>query len=251
MIGEGHDVGEARVTDRDLARGPAQRGCTGRGLLSVLLACVLTSPAWARSVEEDAEAFGSFPAAWGLELSLSGRSLSFLAMHASDVPFAVVLDLEKGTLSSPIASQPGSQDLRWCRWATEERLVCGFHGVAEQMNVRMALTRLVAVDRDGSDMRNLVRQSRQFLATVIDFLPDDPKRILVPFEDEDDVNPDLDWLGVAALDIRTTRTKWIKRPRNGISNWVSDGRGALRARIRQEPDAWVWEATAAGSTDWR
>ncbi len=220
------------------------------GLLTVFL-LLWPALASARSIEEDAEAFGTMPAAWGVELSPSGRYLSYLSMHASDIPFAVVLDLENGGASSPIASQPGVHDLNWCGWATDDRLVCGYFGVTEQMNIRMALTRLVAVDRDGENMRNLVRQSRQFLGKVTDWMPDDPKRIMVPYEDEETYHPDANILGVAALDIHTTRSDWVKRPRKGFSGWGTDGRGELRLRTRHEPDEWVWEAKAVGSSEWQ
>lgn len=219
--------------------------------LCCVLACGLAAGnAGARSIDEDARAFGALPSVRSAELSPNGRFASFISMHSTDIPMLVVFDLEKGGTASPIASQPGVQDLTWCRWATDERLICGFHGVSEQQHVRLELTRLVAVDRDGSDVRHLVRQDRQYLDRVIDMLYDDPKRILVPYQDDSDSKRAGGAIGVAALDIHTTRINWVKRPRASLSGWMTDGHGELRVRVRDEPNAWVFEGRAVGSNQW-
>lgn len=78
---------------------------------------------------------------------------------------------------------PGKFDISWCSWATKSRLLCSYYGITEEGYVQFSVTRLVAVDANGSNMRVLVQNSDsaggQYEDRVIDWNPGIPDTVLI------------------------------------------------------------------------
>jgi dipeptidyl aminopeptidase/acylaminoacyl peptidase len=196
-----------------------------------------------------AVAFGAQPSLWGLRISPDGSKLSFLQMHETDLPIAAVFDTRTGKARLAVASVEGKFDVEWCGWANNERLLCGFSGIARDAHLLFPLTRLVAVDADGSNMKVLLQhqlrgQRTQFQDHIVDWLVDDPEHVLIAI-------PSSDGFGISRLDIYSGATRPETRPRAGIRGWLSDGRGTPRVRLYQSDRLNKWSYRLEGESDWR
>jgi dipeptidyl aminopeptidase/acylaminoacyl peptidase len=204
----------------------------------------------AASADPLAEAFGTQAALWGVSLSPDGTKVSFLQMHASDTPIAVVVDLVTGKPTLVLASDKGKFDIYKCGWANNERLLCGLYGFAKDRGRFYPVTRVVAVNADATDMRVLLQEKlkynrfAQFQDDVVDWLVDDPEHVLIEL-------PTDAGTGVVRLDIYKGSTKPMARARDDVREWMSDGRGALRLRMSLSERRLRWWYTLAGEGKWR
>jgi len=182
-------------------------------------------------------------------MSPSGSKLSFLRMHTEDLPIAVVLDVHTGKMNLAVASVEDEFDVEWCDWANDERLLCGFTGIVRDRHYLYPVTRLVAVDADGSDMKVLLQRRlrdewTQFQDRIVDWLVEDPEHVLIQM-------PSSRGSGVSRLDVYTGGTNSVVRARSGMWGWVSDGRGTPRVRAYQHEDEIKWSYRRAGESKWR
>lgn len=225
-------------------------------LWSALISVLALDPARAASEEGtptsslaiDAAAFGTLPSTWGVELSPSGDRMSALQMHQSGLPIATVLSLQDGKASLIAASDRHRFDLAWCRWASEQRLLCGYRGVARDGGDLFYVTRLIGVDADGSDVKVLLQRKlrnefAQFQDRVIDYMPDDPDAVLV-------IVPDGAGSGVDELDIRTGRLGKQIRSRAEARDWMTDGTGRLRVRQLMDQKGVEWQYRRSSGNRW-
>ncbi|MHC5012544.1 MAG: hypothetical protein ACYTG6_16630, partial [Planctomycetota bacterium] len=221
----------------------------GSSLAIWLILAVAAQPALAGEGDPLAAAFGSRPALWGVRMSPDGSSFSFLQMHPDDLPVAVVFDTRTGKAQLVLASVPDEFDVEWCEWANDERLLCGFAGIAKDRTLLYPVTRLVAVDADGSDMKVLLQrelrdQWTQFQDQIVDWLVDDPEHVLIEM-------PSSRGSGVSRLDVYSGRTRREAGVKTGVQAWLSDGRGAPRVRLYQSERRNKWSYRRAGESRWR
>ena len=171
------------------------------------------------------EAFGKLPQLSGVRLSPKGTRIGyFVPLRGQLTLIAERLD-GKDKAKPFIAEFPGGE-FDWFEWVNEERLILAvsfpdYRGAG----VPTVETRLIAVDVDGSNPKDLLtRGSRggfihQIQTNVISTLPNDPSRILVSFgEDAYTVN---------------INSKTVRRAAHGseyVANWVADGSGNIRTR---------------------
>jgi dipeptidyl aminopeptidase/acylaminoacyl peptidase len=219
-------------------------------LLALCVAfCACPSPLLADARDPLAVAFGTLPAIWGVKLSPDGSKLSFLQMHPQDLPVAAVLDMRRGKVNLALASVEDEFDVQWCEWANNERLLCGFYGVVRDAHMLYSVTRLVAVDADGSDMRVLLQRRvrdefAQYQDQIVDWLPDDPKHVLVTM-------PSTRGSGVNRLDVYSGQTQFEIGDRDGVRAWLSDGRGTPRVRLYASERKSEWSYRRPGESRWR
>lgn len=175
---------------------------------------------------ELAKAFGSAPAIWGARLSPDGSKISLLRMHEQGATTLVILDTATGKANLALSGERDRFVITWCDWANSERLLCGFRAVKLDGTIAYALTRLVAVNHDGSNSRELLsRQLRytfaQFQDNVVDWLPDDDEHVLVQV-------PSEEGSGVGRLNIYDGQVVMRERDRFATRRWISDGHGVAR-----------------------
>ena len=206
-------------------------------------------PAASAKQESDplAIAFGKIPYIYGARLSPDGSKISFIHMVEAGVPVAFVMPVD-GDPTPVVASTPGKFDIYWCDWANNERLLCGFYGIDSRLGVLLSVTRLVAVNIDGSDQRVLLQnklknQRTQFQDDIVDFLPDDPQHVLVGV-------PSDRGAGVSRLNIYNGQTKIEERIREGSYEYISDGRGIVRLRQYRSTQKKKWYFRLAESDKW-
>src|ERR1700704_987535 len=94
-----------------------------------------------------------------VSISPDGRYLALIQTQDGK-GMAVVSDRQAGKdqVMRPVLAEPERFRMTWCHWPTNTRLMCGFLGMVHDRFV-YAVTRLVAVDADGKNMRVLIQNS--------------------------------------------------------------------------------------------
>lgn len=116
-------------------------------------------------------------------LSPNGRYLAVLTT-VRGLPVAMVKDLQaaKPEFIGVMSSAADNRILiRWCRWATNTRLLCGLSGTIHEVGMVYVVTRLAAVDADGQHLRALAQGAagEGQLQDVIDWSPGKPDTVLI------------------------------------------------------------------------
>lgn len=237
-----------------------------RALASSALLCVFLASSNAASPDPLAVAFGTMPELWGVRLSPDGTKVSFLQMHPEELSILRVLDLTTGEASLALASTRDGFNLNWCDWANDERLLCSFFGISKSAR-SYVVTRLVAVNADGSEMKVLLqRQSQghlaQFLDGVVDWLVDDPRHVLAEVPNVmpgsidvyrrahasgrgSSVRPVDIYSGDTGIPVETQSSE------SGVVGWRSDGRGMARLYWRMTRIDLRWKYRRSGKSKWR
>jgi dipeptidyl aminopeptidase/acylaminoacyl peptidase len=207
------------------------------------------APAGAEDLESAplAAAFGASPALWGLRLSPEGTHVVAIEAADSGTTNARTLRLADGHSAIVLEGEPDEFDVQWCDWANDTRLLCGVRGLAASLpNQQFAGTRLIAVNADGSDRKDLMQDRgvlAQFQDRVIDWLPDDRDHVLVQV-------PSLTGSGVAELDINTGHVRPRHAVRSGIYRWATDGAGVTRLYQMIEIGLRRWYVRRTPDSDW-
>src|ERR1041384_5281034 len=95
----------------------------------------------------------------GVSISPNGQYLAMI-VNTGDRRFVAVKDRFASAPAAPVVASNGTDTFepRWCRWANDERVVCSFQGRERDkyLGKVFPVTRLVAVNRDGSKQKLLL-----------------------------------------------------------------------------------------------
>lgn len=195
--------------------------------------------------------FGTLADIRDIKLSPDGTKISMIKWFDQDIPAAVVFDLQTGKGRIVASSKKGDFSVTWCDWANNERLLCGYRAIATDFDIRgyFPTTRLVAVSADGSKMKvlleaKLLYEFSQFQDRIVDWLPDDPKNVLVEV-------PVTNGSGVSKLNIYSGHTKADERLHQASREWIADGRGHVRLYYEVTPIKRVWHVRNTKDSSWR
>lgn len=235
---------------------------------AVLLGALwVAAGAWAQPAPQAAPAIAAFariPAVTSVSLSPDGRYLAYIS-GVEGRQVVVTVDRQQAQPKPvPVLANHDSEryTVRWCSWANDTRLLCGIRaqtllltGGGQRAPGRSTgggyeISRLVALNADGSDMKVLMQQSRvadaQFLDRVLDWTPDEPKSVLMQADDNGDGYP-----SVFELDVYTGKLAPREPSRMPILSFVSDGRGAVRLGYGLQGTTLSYFARLQGDTEWR
>jgi dipeptidyl aminopeptidase/acylaminoacyl peptidase len=225
-----------------------------RGSVLVFTAFLwLGSVGSARAAERiPAEVFARGSQMRSAALSPSGRYVAYIT-HINGARVVVALDTANGRASAVVKGEGGAKDqflVDRCWFKTDERLVCHFRGHDYDGGQPFAVSRLVAVDREGGNARVLVQNGRagasQFQDRIMHRLPDDPSGVLIALDDDQDVYP-----SVFRLDINTGRLTTVVRQREPITWWFTDRRGVVRFGYGYQATRGVFIARDSAEAQWR
>ena len=195
--------------------------------------------------------FGTLPDVRDMRLSPDGSKVSVIKWFDQDIPAAVVYDLHTGKGKIVASSKKGEFNVRWCDWGNNKRLLCGYRAIAKTFGINgyYPMTRLVAVNADGSKMkvlleRKLREEFSQFQDRIVDWLPDDSDNVLVQV-------PMTEGSSVAKLNIDTGFTSTEDRMRESSRSWIADGRGNVRLYQEVTPDKSVWRVRRTKDDGWQ
>lgn len=192
-----------------------------------------------------AAAFGAAPRMSGARLSPDGRKVSYLQTNEEGRTLLGVLDLDTGQVELVLAGELDRFTILWCGWANETRLLCSFRAVNETRFERYSTTRLVAVNADGSDALPLLQgRLGRYGDTLIDWLPDDPDKVLA-------LVPAAGGYATARLDIYDATLEDVTTGAAGTLSWGSDGRGQLRVYVARERGEYRFYVRGDDAVDWK
>ncbi len=212
----------------------------------------MTSPAFAETAEQTANAFGVREAILNISLSPSGDQIAYVAPAGPSTEAVFVIDLTSGGKPKPIIKfDEENAELRDCDWATETRLVCEVTGILASGSTPVGFSRMFAIGTDGTGAKLLTqRQSfrslgfRQNGGDVIALdLEGDENKILMTREwvKENTMNTrlanDEEGLGVDKVDVETGRRTKLERPDEGAVAYIADQNGKVRIKVRQPTEA--------------
>ncbi|MGP8032774.1 MAG: alpha/beta hydrolase family protein [Steroidobacteraceae bacterium] len=195
-----------------------------------------------------AAAFGARPSVVDLSLSPDGQSLAWIAPGEGQGSIVYTMTLGGDTKPKPAVAATGSPErLESCSWLSNDRLVCEIYLLAKdaQWGV-LPFTRLVAVNADGTNPKQLSNEQRQHThglilggGGVIDWLPGSDESVLMTrvYLANDHIGTRLgsSETGVAVdeIDTRTLQARRVEPPRREAVGYISDGRGHVRIVVNE------------------
>jgi hypothetical protein len=187
-----------------------------------------------------------------VSVSPNGKRLAMI-VTADGKEFVAVKDRTSATPATPVLA-PNEKDgfkPSWCRWANDERLLCSFRGRERDkyLNKVFPVTRLVAVNHDGSQQKKLLQNpfqpSGQLNDRIIDWTPEDPRSVLI-----EKYNPRIG-LRVLKLDVYSGETGLYEIGRAYIGSFGTDGHGNVRLGWGRERLKNYYFAKLEGEKEWR
>ncbi|MBS0380648.1 MAG: S9 family peptidase [Proteobacteria bacterium] len=219
-----------------------------------------------------AAAFGARPSAEDLSLSPDGQNLAWIAPAPGQGSVLYTLSLAKDAKPKAAAGASGNPErLGSCNWVSNSRLVCTIFWLQKDPEFGvLQYTRLVAVDSDGSNVKQLSNQQTEYThgyllggGQVIDWLPDSDGSVLVTrhYLPNDHIGTRVasteTGLGVEQVDTRTLQSHRVEAPRREAAEYITDGHGHVRLVGNREQTgrgltgAYQYEFHPVGSDQWQ
>ena len=138
------------------------------------------------SLADDAAAFGARERVWAARISSDGQSVVYLAPAANGTAAAMTANLATLQVKPFLSSSSAAEKLSWCAFVSDERLICRYGRIVADPLGLTGFARLVAINRDGSNARQLGQSEsfydaalRQYDGEVIDWLPGEGGDVLM------------------------------------------------------------------------
>ncbi len=217
--------------------------------------------------------FGALESVRQLSLSPSGDKIAYIAPRPQGGAVIMVVDLAgDGQPKAILAQRAGTQNLRWCAWPTETRLICSNYTVVGTGSDNVAMSRLIVLNADGSNPRQLTADGGSNTigavlgggGDIVDWnVPGKPDSILLSRYYLPEVTigsnakREVNGFGVEEVDTRTLLRHNVERPAFEAVQYLSDGSGNVRVMGVQprDPDGEQrghlnYSYRAPGSREW-
>lgn len=203
------------------------------------------------------EAFARLPLLSRVTLSPNGSTFAAL-MNRDDTTLLVTQPVGGGKLRGVLSSYNKEFRIRWVRWVNDDRLVVSVVFPSRRDFVATSETRLLSVKADGSGVINLVRnapspgsatgsiRSQQIQDTVVDWLPDDGKHILLALSEADRVLP-----AVYKVNVETGERRMVRAPERDVYDWVTDAQHRVRVGVRTKGTGTEVTVADVDGRNWR
>ena len=220
---------------------------------SALLLAVVATASLAAHERLPLEDFAALEAISDAAISPQGR---FVAIVSASQHRRVALILDRRNAFKPTAvignDKDDKFDIQWCRWASEARLLCSYGATAADMGHFYPITRLVASDVDGKNLKVLIQNSRsggsQFQSNVIDWSPGIPDTVLVQAVEADAQD---NFPAVFALNVNSGGMRLVNRSRGPIRQFITDRHGQVRVGTGYDGKKIAYYARLDGRHDWQ
>lgn len=225
--------------------------CFFAGAAAAALMGASTNAQPARSLADDAAAFGAREAVSAPRLSPDGSSVLYITPGPGLKSYAVVSNLQSGKSSVVTSTDGQPETLNWCNYAAPTRLVCRVTGAVVQTGEIIGFQRLLAMDLDGTDAKLLGQPSsfydariRQFDGAILDWRGATDGAVLMEREYVPEagrihsrISRKKSGLGVDVVDTLSLRVSQVEPPRDSASGYMTDGRGNVRIMTSVETQA--------------
>ena len=173
------------------------------------------------------EAFGRLPELTGVKVSPDGSKVAALTEYNGGYAI-VVYDISGPQAEVSGAVQDEESKANWVEWVRNDRLVASLRFPDYRFGVPTLERRLVGFSPEIKQLRNLVdargRSLRvQIADRVVDWLPDDPKYILVQFNRDAVDEPQ-----VHRVNVDTGGSRLVQAWRKGVRYWLTDAEHRVR-----------------------
>lgn len=211
------------------------------------------APALAPTSTPAPELFARGASFMSAALSPDGKSLVYIAHPAGRRIVAVRTLGQAGSDRAVLAGEAGKDGnfiVQRCWFKTDRRILCHYSGTDFGYGQPFNVTRIVALDADGGNVKVLVQRgaagASQFHDRIVSTLPDDPSGILIALDAERDVYP-----SVYRLDVFTGGLQLVQAQRSPVLYWMADRRGAVRFGygFREHRGVYITRDDAQG--EWR
>jgi dipeptidyl aminopeptidase/acylaminoacyl peptidase len=209
-----------------------------------VLATVLASGATAALAAPPTlpSAFGMREALTGVTLSPDGTKIAYLVPRPTQGNALMTVSLAGNEAPKTAAVASGNPErLNRCGWVSSARLVCTVYTLRRESGFLVAMTRMIAVNADGTEIKVLNQQHsddawyfNRYGGDVIDWLPGQDDAVLlsrwyVPETRAGTLIEKRDeGLGVERVDTRSLSTRKVVTPLGNASEYISDGQGNVR-----------------------
>ncbi|MFN3725296.1 MAG: alpha/beta fold hydrolase [Allosphingosinicella sp.] len=212
---------------------------------AAMAVAIWQAPAAAQTVDA-AAAFGARETIEDIALSPNGRLIAYLSPRSGQGSHLYVAEVGS-TQPRQVTSVDGErQRLAGCDWVSNSRLVCTVYAVARLEGTPVTVSRLVSIDSDGTNFRQLGERDRPeqdgvrlWGGRVLDWLPGSENEVLmeqnfIPENRVSLVARSAQGLGVVRVNTVTGNAQVVEQPRQEASGFLADGRGQVRAMIAQD-----------------
>lgn len=224
-----------------------------RSNILLAAALLLAGPGVAQAADPasvPAEAFGRLPLIEDPVLSPNGTYFA-LTQRAGDRAALAIYPRAGGT---PYVGLHEDAEIAFHRWATDERILLALRAAQDREGVPTTETRLVALDWNGENVRQL--QDRRFndgyfvgqiQTDIVHILPDEPDHILLSLDPDGNLT-----YAVFKMNIRTGRSTMVQGPIGKTFDWTADRDGDIRLRRNYDIKEGVstWFARAKTTDQW-
>jgi dipeptidyl aminopeptidase/acylaminoacyl peptidase len=212
-------------------------------LASVAMSAAAQQPAPAK-LESAGALFGARASVQDMDISPDGSRVVYLSPGPGRMTEVYVADLVGGAQTFVVRSSGNPERLRWCKFVSNDRLICNLVGMVDDAGVLIPFSRLFAVDADGKNIKQLGQRGsyydariRQFDGDILDWLPDEDGAVLMAREyvpEAGKMGTNIvrrgDGMGVDRIDVRTMKVSKIEAAIKNADFFISDGRGAVRIK---------------------
>ncbi len=197
---------------------------------------------------DPAAAFGARESVQSISLSPDGRTIAYVAPTTGQGSALYLAPVDGGQASQAVIHSGNSQQISSCDFVSNRRLVCNLYGMSQLGTTLVSVSRVVAVNADGSNVKVLGERdridqmyARLYSGSVIDFLPGSQDHVLMTqtfIPESGDVNPTRlnrtrEGLGVVRVNTNDLRNTIVEQPNLNNVTYVTDGRGQVRLRVTQ------------------
>lgn len=190
-----------------------------------------------------ATAFGARPQVQSVSISPDGKQIALVGPTAGRGAGVLIANLDGTPTLKPILSSSGSPDrLMGCGWSGNTRLICTIYMIEDVFAEKMGGTRLIAVNADGSNIRQLSAAGNErslavnlYGGSVIDWTGGGSDASVLMdrwYVPESTVGTMLSssrrGLGVERVDTRTLKREMVVPPNEAAGGYITDGHGVVR-----------------------
>jgi dienelactone hydrolase len=184
-------------------------------------------------------------------LSPSGRHLVYIT-HTNGKPFVMAYDLATQAIKGILSGESNNFTVRWCGFKNDERVLCSFRAQEYEAGRPYTVTRLVALNIDGKQIRVLLQNDEennaQFQDEILHWLPDDPRNVLMELDDDGDIYP-----SVFRIDVYSGSKRLVQPQRQPVVSWMADRAGVVRFGYgyRNAETSGFYTARTSESAQWK
>jgi hypothetical protein len=215
------------------------------GLLSILL---LLGPASVHAestaTPPPTEAFAALPRIASIQLSPSGTYLAVLRNQSGNT---LLMTRSVSGQDPHVAVTTDNREyvITWFRWVNDERLLVGIRFSQTRGGGEAQETRLLAVNRDGTQENdNLLKQTSfsifgkkhvpQFQDRLVGSIPGDLRHVLIAVDMERPLSPDVYKVDIYSGERSLVQTNPGLQPGpRTVTQWIADRRGQVRVGVAQ------------------